>query len=243
MKKNVIITGASRGIGAETARIFADEEYNVLINYNKSKDEATKLHEEIMQKGGVSEIFKADVSNRSEVNAMVDFCINKFGSVDVLVNNAGIAQYGLFTDVTEKEWDEIININLKGVFNCSQSVIRHMISRKQGKIINISSIWGMVGASCEVSYSTAKAGVIGLTKALAKEMGPSNIQVNCVAPGVIETDMNKNITEDEMKAFIEETPLMRIGKSIEIAETVLFLAQKADFMTGQVISPNGGCVI
>ena len=243
MRKNIIITGASRGIGAETARLFGQNGYNVLINYNKSEVNAIKLHEEIIQKGGVAKIFKADVSRRVEVNSMVDFCISEFGSVDILVNNAGIAKYGLFTDITEKEWDEIININLKGVFNCSQSVVDYMISRKEGKIINISSIWGMVGSSCEVAYSAAKAGVIGLTKALAKELGPSNIQVNCVAPGAIDTDMNANSSKEEMKTFIDATPLMRIGKPIEIAEVVLFLAEKADFITGQIISPNGGYVI
>ncbi|HCT64187.1 MAG TPA: 3-oxoacyl-ACP reductase [Lachnospiraceae bacterium] len=243
MRKNIIITGASRGIGAETARLFAQNGCNVIINYNKSEAEAIKLREEIIQKGGVAEIFKADVLKREEVDSMIEFCISQFGGIDILVNNAGIAKYGLFMDITEKDWDETININLKGVFNCSQSVIGHMINRKEGKIINIASIWGMVGSSCEVAYSVSKAGVIGLTKALAKELGPSNIQVNCVAPGAINTDMNVNFSKEEMKDFIDATPLMRLGKPIEIAEVVLFLAEKADFITGQIISPNGGYVI
>lgn len=243
MNKTVIITGASRGIGAETARLFAGQGYNVLVNYNKSETEAIELKNELTQKGGIAEVFKADVSKREEVDAMVAFCLEKFKNIDILVNNAGITQYGLLTDITEKEWDEIINTNLKGLFNCTQSVARNMINRKQGKIINISSIWGIVGASCEVVYSTAKAGMIGFTKALAKELGPSNIQVNCVAPGFIETEMNQSLDEESKNIFIKETPLMRLGKANDVAEIVLFLVQKGDFITGQIISPNGGYVI
>ena len=248
--KTVIITGASRGIGKTMAVLFAIKGYNVLINYNHSESEAFKLYNRLREKGLNIALFKADVSKREQVYAMVDDCINRFGKVDILINNAGISQQKLFTDISEYEWDEMVNVNLKGVFNCSQSVLKHMIRQKNGKIINISSIWGMVGASCEVHYSAAKAGVIGLTKALAKELGPSNIQVNCIAPGIIETDMMSTFSEDELNELNElnelkdETPLMRLGKTKDIAACALYLAsENADFITGQVISPNGGFVI
>lgn len=243
-RRTAIITGASRGIGQSIAELFANNGYNVLINYNKSEKPAMDLYNKLKQQNLSVKVFKADVSVRSEVESMVKFCVEEFGTVDVLVNNAGISQEKLFTDITEEDLDSMININLKSVFYCSQTVLRHMISCKQGKIINISSIWGMVGGSCEVHYSAAKAGVIGLTKALAKELGPSNIQVNCVAPGVIHTDMISSYNEDELNVLKEDTPLMRLGTPIDIANCVLFLASpQADFITGQIISPNGGFVI
>lgn len=188
--------------------------------------------------------FKADVSKREQVDSMVEYCISQFGDVDILINNAGIAQQKLFMDISEQEWDMMLNINLKGVFNCSQSVLKYMLDRKKGKMINISSVWGMVGASCEVHYSAAKAGVIGLTKALAKELGPSNIQVNCIAPGIIKTEMLSSFTHEELNELKNATPLMKIGKPKDIASCALYLASEgANFITGQVISPNDGFVI
>ena len=242
--RTVLITGASRGIGAATARAFAAEGYSVAINYLKSGDSAEALKAEISERGGYAEIFRADVADAASVNDMIRAVINKFGKIDVLVNNAGIAEQRLFTDITSEAWDRMISVNLTGVFNCIKAVLPGMISRKSGKIVNVSSIWGITGASCEVHYSAAKAAVIGLTKALAKEVGPSNIQVNCVAPGVIDTEMNASLTEAARMAITEETPLGRIGTAEEVASAILYLASpKAGFITGQVLSPNGGVVI
>lgn len=231
--RNVLITGASRGIGAATARAFAALGDRVIINYNKSEKEALALAEEI---GGTA--IKADVSNIDEVKAMIAAA----GDVDILVNNAGIASFSFFDTTSDSEWERVIGTNLSGAFYCSREVIGQMIKRKSGAIINVSSMWGMVGASCEVAYSAAKAGVIGMTKALAKEVGPSGITVNCVAPGAIDTDMNKIFDEDTIKSLCEETPLGRLGTPEEIADTIVFLANNR-FITGQVISPNGGLVI
>ncbi len=239
-----IITGASRGIGNATAKLFAAAGYNVLINYHRSGDAAAELAAELKNNGNSAAIFKADVTQRDELDSMVDFCIATFGSLDVLINNAGIAASKLFVDISEAEWDQILNVNLKGVFNCSQAVLRYMLPVKKGKIINIASIWGIVGAACEVHYSAAKAGVIGFTKALAKELGPSNIQVNCIAPGVIQTEMLNSLSQVELEALQSQTPLGKLGTPSDIAACALFLASNAaDFFTGQVISPNGGFVI
>lgn len=244
MQKTVIITGAAHGIGRASAELFARNGYNVLINYNTSHEAAVELSTALQREGGSIHIFKANVADRDEVRAMTDFCLEKFGGIDVLINNAGISQTALFTDITEAEWDRMMDINLKGVFLCSQAVLKSMLTIKRGKIINISSIWGIVGGSCEVHYSAAKAGVIGLTKALAKELGPSNIQVNCIAPGVIATRMLSEYTPAELEELKNQTPLMRLGTPEDIAACALYLASDAaDFLTGQVISPNGGFVI
>ena len=242
--KTVLITGASRGIGKATAELFAEKGWNVLINYLNSEEAALALRQKLNLTLGTAEVFKADVSKLSQVEQLVAYGLERFGDIDVLVNNAGLAQTGLFGEITEAEWDAVLAVNLKGVFNCCQSVLPVMLRKKRGKIINVSSIWGMVGASCEVSYSTAKAGVIGLTKALSKELGPSNIQVNCVAPGIIETEMLKHLSPEEMAELKTETPLQKIGQPRDVANTISFLASaEADFITGQVISPNGGFVI
>lgn len=244
MKKTVIITGASRGIGRVTAALFAANRYNVLINYHQSADAARQLYHSLATQGLSAELFKADVGRRAEVEAMVAFCREKFGRIDLLINNAGIAQSRLFIDLAEEDWQTMINTNLTGVFYCTQCVLRTMIPQKTGKIINIASVWGEVGASCEVHYSAAKAGVIGLTKALAKELGPSNIQVNCITPGVITTDMLSPYNEAEQAELVAQTPLGRLGNPADVAACALFLASdQADFITGQVIGVNGGFVL
>ena len=232
--KTVLITGASRGIGAQTARIFAENGYRVIINYNKSKDAAEVLAKEL----GAS-IICADVSQKSDVELMFSQIQNEFGGVDILVNNAGIAQAKLFTDITEEEWDKMFSVNVKGIFNCTKAALPYMIHKKSGKIINISSIWGITGASCEVLYSISKAGMDGFTKALAKELAPSNIRVNSIAPGAIDTDMNKDIIKEEVE---KEIPLGRFGTTEDIAKCVNWLVED-NYTTGQVISPNGGWVI
>ena len=242
--KNVLITGASRGIGRETALIFSHLGYNVIINYNKSKEKAYELEKIITNNGGKAFAVKADVSKKPEVIYMMTEIKNRFGGVDILINNAAVAEQKMFCDITECDWNRMFDINVKGCYNCIQAVLPHMVHKKWGRIINISSIWGITGASCEVHYSASKAAVIGLTKALAKELGPSGITVNCVAPGVIDTDMNSTLTEDIIKELKDETPLGKIGSPSDIAEIVAFLAgEKAKFITGQVISPNGGFLI
>lgn len=232
--RNVLITGASRGIGAATARAFAERGDKVFINYNNSQEAAEELAKET---GGVA--IRADVSNANEVNAMFE----KIGSVDILINNAGISGFYMLDAMSDEEWKRMIDVNLNSVFYCTRAFLPQMINRKQGAIVNVSSMWGICGASCEVAYSTAKAGIIGFTKALAKEVGPSGIRVNCVAPGVIDTDMNKALDEDAKKALCEETPLGRLGTPEEIAKAIVFLADENSFITGQILSPNGGLVI
>jgi 3-oxoacyl-[acyl-carrier protein] reductase len=244
MKKTVLITGASRGIGKSIAKLFALNNYNVIINYFKSDMLAKKLVEELKEINEATIAIKADISNKSEVDKMFEQIRGSFHCVDVLINNAGIANQMLFTDMTAEQWDQIFDVNVKGMFHCTQDVAKDMICRKKGKIINISSIWGLCGASCEVAYSASKAAVIGFTKALAKELGPSNIQVNCIAPGIIETDMNNSLDADTIESLINQTPLGKIGSVEDIAHTALFLAsEQANFITGQIISPNGGFVI
>lgn len=232
--RNVLITGASRGIGEASARLFAQHGDKVYINYRTEKEKAQKLAEEI---GGVA--VYADVSNSLQVKEM----LASVPDIDVLVNNAGFAQFQFFDALSDEDWHKMIDVTLSGAFYCTRGVLPSMIRKKSGAIINISSIWGLTGSACEVAYSTAKAGLIGMTKALAKEMGPSGISVNCVAPGVVETDMNKNLTNDTIKELCKETPLGRLATPEEIAKTIYFLAEPNTFITGQIISPNGGIVI
>ncbi|NLN87986.1 MAG: 3-oxoacyl-ACP reductase FabG [Syntrophomonadaceae bacterium] len=244
MKKTVLITGGSRGIGRASAQLFAQQGCNVAINYLHSQQAAMDLAAGLTGEGCQVITCQADVSSREQVAAMVGEVQERFGAIEILINNAGIAQQKMFTDITTEDWDAMLAVNVKGIFNCCQAVVPGMISRKQGKIINLASIWGLTGASCEVHYSTAKAAVIGFTKALARELGPSNIQVNCVAPGIIDTDMNASLLEDDRCRLIEATPLMRLGTPQDIAYALWFLAsEQADFLTGQVLSPNGGFVI
>ena len=245
MNKTVLITGAAKGIGAEIARKFAKEGYNVCINYNTSEEKAKELCQELAKDGCNVIIYKADVTNRQEVDKMVDYVIGTFGNIDVLINNAGISEYKLFTDITQEDMEKMVNVNILGVFNTTQSVLKKsMLSRKDGTIINISSIWGMVGASLEVAYSTTKAAIIGMSKALAKELAPSNITVNVVAPGAISTDMISSLSKEDLEVLKEEIPLGKIGNVEDVAASVKFLASyEARYITGQVISPNGGLVI
>lgn len=239
-RKTIIVTGGSRGIGAGIVQFLAEKnKYNIVLNYNKSEDCARKIKEELNSKKINIEIFKADVSKREEVKKLIEFTLNKFNNIDVLINNAGISQTKLFTDITDADWNNMIQTNLNSAFYCSQEVLSNMIHNKQGCIINISSIWGVEGASCEVHYSIAKAGIIGLTKALAKEVGPSNIRVNCIAPGMIDTDMNKEYSKEDVQEIINETPLGKIGRPIDIARCAYWLIED-EFTTGQVISINGG---
>lgn len=240
--KTVLITGASRGIGKCIAENLALEGYNVVANYNKSEKEAKLMKKKLKEKNCQIEIFKADVSKREEVKKMVKFTLNKFEKIDILINNAGISTLQLFTDITDVEWEEMLDTNLNSVFYTTQEVVHNMIHNKSGCIINISSIWGMVGASCEVAYSVSKAGIDGMTKSLAKELGLSNIRVNSIAPGVIDTQMNSNIDEVIKQQIKEETPLNKIGKPIDVYKCVKWLIED-EFTTGQIISPNGGYVI
>lgn len=216
--------------------------YNVVLNYNKSEEQAKEIKENLLKDGYNIEIFKADVSKKEEVKKLIEFTLNKFKNIDVLINNAGISQTKLFTDITEEEWDNIINVNLKSAYFTIQEVLPNMINRKQGLIINISSVWGLVGASCEVAYSVSKAGLDALTKSLAKELGPSNIRVNSIAPGIIDTQMNNNLDEKTKKEIMEEIPLNRIGKPIDIYRCAKWLIED-NYTTGQIISPNGGWII
>ncbi len=245
MNKTVIITGAAKGIGRAIAKDFAYSGYNVCINYNTSENEAKELCSELAKNGCNVIIYKADITKREEVDKMVEYVIGTFGNIDVLVNNAGISEYKLFIDISEEELQRMLNVNIMGTFNMSQSVLKKsMLPRKDGTIINISSIWGMVGASLEVAYSTSKAAIIGMSKALAKELAPSNITVNVVAPGAISTDMLATLSDEDMKVLKDEIPLGKIGNVEDVAASVKFLASyEARYITGQVISPNGGLVI
>lgn len=210
----------------------------------KAKDQAEALAKELAALGVPVKVYVCDVAQREQVQAMTAAFLREFGRIDVLVCNAGIARQELFTDITEASWREVMGVDLDGVFYCAQAALPDMLHRKAGKIITLSSMWGQVGASCEVAYSTAKAGVIGLTKALAKELGPSGITVNCVAPGVIDTEMNGNLPQDIKDELAEETPLERLGTPEDVAQAVWFLASSAgDFFTGQILAPNGGLII
>jgi len=242
--KSVLITGASRGIGAETARRFAADGYAVAVNYHASEREALALVEQLRANGHTAIAVKADVSDQLQVKAMIDNVIEKFCQLDTLVCNAGVAKQALLSDTTAEEWRRIFSVNVDGVFFCCRAVLPHFIHKKAGRIITVSSVWGLTGASCEAAYSASKAAVIGLTRALAKELGPSGITVNCVAPGVIATEMNEALPPAALEALREETPLGVLGTPADVAESILFLSSaRARFFTGQVLSPNGGFVI
>lgn len=239
MPSTVLITGGSRGIGEATVRRFAASGWNTAFCWKESLSSAQAVAQET---GALS--IQADVADVQAVKQMVEQVERTFGHIDVLINNAGCGHFGLLNEVTDEEWDRLISVNLSGTFYTIRAVLPGMIRRHSGCIINLSSIWGICGASCEAAYSAAKAGVIGMTKALAKEVGPSGIRVNCVAPGLVDTDMNARLTDSERQAMTEETPLLRMGNAEEIAGLLFYLAgDQASFLTGQVISPNGGLVI
>lgn len=240
--KVIIVTGGSRGIGASIVKLLAEEDYKVILNYNQSEHAAEEIKQELLQQGKKIEIFKANVSKREEARQLIQFAIEKYHKVDVLINNAGIAQEKLFTEITDEDWNKMIQTNLNSVFYCTQEVVPYMLEKQAGSIINISSIWGVTGGSCEVHYSVAKAGIDGMTKALAKELGPSHIRVNSIAPGAIDTDMNKNVTEEEWEEVKREIPLDSIGKAKDIAKCAKWLIED-EYTTGQVISVNGGWYI
>ncbi len=240
--KTVIVTGGSRGIGAAIVKELAKDNYNVVLNYNNSAELAEQIQKELNEQNITIEIFKADVSKREEVKKLVQFTLEKYKNIDVLINNAGIDQIKPFMDITDEEWNRMMQVNLNSVFHCSQEVLNNMIHNKKGCIINISSIWGITGASCEVHYSTSKAAIDGFTRALAKEMGLSNIRINSIAPGIIATDMNKDFSEEELNEIKNEIPLGRIGEKIDVIRCVKWLIED-NYTTGQVISPNGGWVI
>lgn len=242
MSKVAIVTGASRGIGREIAKQLAKNGIQVIANYNQSEKEAIQLKAEMKKENIEIDMVKADISKKEEAKKLVQNTLKRYHKIDILINNAGISEYKIFTDETKEDWDRVINTNLYSAFVMSQEVIPNMIHRKQGCIINISSIWGMVGASLEVLYSISKAGMNGMTKALAKELGPSNIRVNAIAPGSIDTNMNANLTRDELKQIEEEIPLGKIGTPNDIAKCVNWLIED-NYTTGQIISINGGWVI
>lgn len=238
MSKTVIVTGGAGGIGSAVSSLFSKNGYNVIIGYNSSENAAKALKDSLASN---TDIFKADVSDIKQVEKMFEFAYLKFGSVDVLVNNAGVSYIGLITDITNELSDKIFDTNLKGTYNCSKVATKYMVSAKNGKIINIASMWGEIGASCEVAYSASKAGVIGLTKALAKELSLSGITVNAVSPGLIDTKMNSNVNESDLDDFVNDIPISRMGSAEEIAKAVYFLASdSADYITGQILSVNGG---
>ncbi len=244
MNPVVLITGASRGIGAACARRFAHAGYSVAILYRSRGDLAEALCRELIAAGQDAFCLQADVADREQAFSAVQAVLSRYRRIDAVVNNAAIAQQKLFTDITEEDWDRMFAVNVGGAFHITQAALPGMISRRCGSIVNISSMWGQVGASCEVHYSASKAAVIGLTQALAKEVGPSGVRVNCIAPGVIDTDMNAHLDEETMAGLADETPLARIGSPDEVAKAALFLCgEGASFITGQILGVNGGYII
>jgi len=243
-KRVVLVTGGAKGIGADICRKLALKGYTIAIGYNTSRKEAEELKQDLLAMGTDADIFKADISNPNEVRKMFSAIDARFGSLYGLVNNSGVAEQALFTDITDEMWDGMISVNLSGAFYCSREAVKRMLKNKEGKIVNVTSMWGEVGAAMEVHYSASKAGLIGLTKALAKEVGLSGITVNAVSPGVIKTDMLSEFSYQELEALKEETPLNRLGEPIDVANAVAFLISGgADFITGQVLGVNGGFVI
>ena len=244
MRKIALVTGGSRGIGAACVRAFAEAGYAVVFLYNRSEETAQTLVQTLRAEGFDVTAYQCDVSDTERVKATSSEILRMYHRIDALVNCVGIAHIGLFTDMTEAEWDRLFAVNVRSAFSVIKAVLPGMISRQQGSIVNVSSMWGEVGASCEVAYSATKAALIGMTKALAKEVGPSGVRVNCVTPGVIDTDMNAQLTAEDRADLADETPLGRIGDAAEVAKTILFLCSEgASFITGQVVGVSGGLVI
>ncbi|MCB2294042.1 SDR family oxidoreductase [Clostridium algoriphilum] len=239
--KVAIVTGASRGIGKGIAIELAKAGACVVINYRSNDKAAEETFQEISDMGAYALKIKGDVSDYEFSKMMIKTTVEKLGKVDILINNAGISKVGLFMDATPREWDNILNVNLKGTINCSHNAVKEMIKQKSGSIINISSMWGEVGASCEVIYSASKGAINSFTKALAKELAPSNIRVNAIAPGVIDTEMNSWLSSDERKSLIDEIPMMKFGQVSDVGMLVTFLAsENSKYITGQVITIDGG---
>ena len=242
--KYALITGGSRGIGAAAARLFARRGWGVAVGHCQSGQRARALTEELSGLGVPAMAVRADVSDKNQVERMVDNVLENFCQLDILVCSAGVSHVGLISQIDEDEWRHLFAVNVDGVHHCCRAALPHMLERKSGSIVTVSSMWGQVGASCEAAYSAAKGAVIAYTKALAKELGPSNIRVNCVAPGVIDTEMNAHLSPDDLSALAEETPLGRVGAPEEAAAAIAFLASdEASFLTGQVVCPNGGLVV
>ena len=242
--KYALITGGSRGIGAAAARLFARRGWGVAVGYSRSGDQAQALVQELQPRGVPAMAVRADVGDPCQVGEMVDNVLEKFCQLDILVCSAGVSHVGLISQIDENQWRRLFAVNVDGVHHCCRAVLPHMLSRKSGSIVTVSSMWGQVGASCEAAYSATKGAVIAYTKALAKELGPSNIRVNCVAPGMIDTEMNAHLSPEDLAALAEETPLGRVGTPEEAAAAIAFLASdEASFLTGQVVCPNGGMVV
>ncbi len=242
--KTAVITGGSRGIGRAIAMRLASEGYAAAVNYCRNEAAALEVCDIIRKNGGTAAAYKADVSDRKAMTEMFEKIEHELGAADVLVNNAGIAGQVMFQDISDADWDRLFDVDVKGVYIASQLALKNMLHRKHGRIINISSMWGVTGGSCEVHYSAAKAAVIGMTKALAKELGPSGITVNCIAPGVIDTEMNGHLDSETMADLAAETPLMRIGTPEDVAAAAAFLAsENASFITGQILSVDGGIAV
>lgn len=242
--KYALIIGGSRGIGAAAARLFARRGWGVAVAFHQSGDRAQALVRELQALGVPAMAVRADVADPRQVGELVDNVLEKFCQLDILVCATGISHVGLISQIDEDQWRRLFAVNVDGVHHCCRAVLPHMLSRKSGSIVTVASMWGQVGASCEAAYSATKGAVIAYTKALAKELGPSNIRVNCVSPGVIDTEMNAHLTQADLAALADETPLGRIGTAQEAAAAIAFLASdEASFLTGQVVSPNGGLVV
>ena len=242
-KETVLVTGSSRGIGKAIAQKFASENFNVVINCKNSIDKLKELELELSKTNQNILAYQCDVSDYDKTKEMFDEIEKKFGGVDILVNNAGISYIGLFNEMSPDDWNTIVNTNLKSVYNCTHLALPYMIHNKNGSVINISSVWGNVGASCEVIYSSTKGAINSFTKALAKELGPSNIRINAIACGAIETEMNAFLTEDEKQALVDEISMMRFGKPEEVADMAFYISsEKANYLTGQIISLDGAWI-
>lgn len=241
-RKTVLVTGASRGIGKAIAVKFAKKGYNVAISCVRNEDRLLQTKKEIESFQVPCLAYKGDMGDMASCQELFDRIKTQFGGMDVLVNNAGISYIGLLQDMTSEDWERMLHVNLTSVFNCCKLAIPYMVRQQQGKIVNISSVWGVTGASCETAYSATKGGINALTKALAKELAPSGIQVNAIACGAIDTEMNQWLEEDELIALVEEIPAGRLGRAEEVADLVYHLSYKASYLTGQVIGLDGGWI-